>query len=347
MRALIALVVATLRSVPALFRSREEQAIVELALRQQLAIYAHKQRRPRLSPIDRAFWVALSRWWPRWKTVLVVVQPDTVVRWHRRRFRDYWRSISSPGPGRPPISRQTQDLIARMATENGWRARRIQGELAMLGIQISLATISRYLPKPRPDPRAQQSWRTFLRNHRDLICAMDFFVVPTARFRLLYAWFLLNHGRRRVLHLNVTANPSARWVVQQLREALPDSPCHRYLILDNDAVFSDEVTRSIASLGLEPKRTAFRSPWQNGTAERFVGTVRRELLDHVVVLNEHQLRRLLREYAEYYNAERVHSSIGNAPEGRTAEPRPDGPATATALRRVGGLHHRYTWRQAA
>jgi transposase InsO family protein len=193
-----------------------------------------------------------------------------------------------------------------MATENGWRARRIQGELAMLGIQISLATISRYLPKPRPDPRAQQSWRTFLRNHRDLICAMDFFVVPTARFRLLYAWFLLNHGRRRVLHLNVTANPSARWVVQQLREA-----------------------------------------WQNGTAERFVGTVRRELLDHVVVLNEHQLRRLLREYAEYYNAERVHSSIGNAPEGRTAEPRPDGPATATALRRVGGLHHRYTWRQAA
>jgi transposase InsO family protein len=234
-----------------------------------------------------------------------------------------------------------------MATENGWRARRIQGELAMLGIQISLATISRYLPKPRPDPRAQQSWRTFLRNHRDLICAMDFFVVPTARFRLLYAWFLLNHGRRRVLHLNVTANPSARWVVQQLREALPDSPCHRYLILDNDAVFSDEVTRSIASLGLEPKRTAFRSPWQNGTAERFVGTVRRELLDHVVVLNEHQLRRLLREYAEYYNAERVHSSIGNAPEGRPAEPRPDGPATATALRRVGGLHHRYTWRQAA
>ena len=176
---------------------------------------------------------------------------------------------------------------------------------------------------------------------------MDFFVVSTARFRLLYAWFLLDHGRRRVLHLNVTAPPSARWVAQQLREAFPDSPRHRHLILDNDTTFSDEVTRSIAALGLKPKRTAFRSPWQNGTAERFVGTVRRELLDHVVVMDEHHLRRLLREYVEYYNAERVHSSIGDAPEGRAVEPRPDGPATVTALNRVGGLHRRYTWCQAA
>jgi len=347
MRALVALVVATLRSVPALFRSQQEQAIVELALRQQLAIYAHKQRRPRLSPIDRAFWVGLSRWWLRWRAVLAVVQPDTVVRWHRRRFRHYWRSISSPGPGRPTIPRETQDLIVRMAMENGWRARRIEGELAMLGIQISLATISRYLPKTRPDPGAQQRWRTFLRNHRDLICAMDFFVVPTARFRLLYAWFLLDHGRRRVLHLNVTAHPSARWVVQQLRQAFSDSPSHRHLILDNDAIFSGDVTRSIAAFGIDPKRTAFRSPWQNGTAERFVGTVRRELLDHVVVLDEIHLRRLLGEYVEYYNAERVHSSIRDAPEGRAAEPRPDGPSTVSALRRVGGLHHRYVWRQAA
>ena len=347
MRTLVALLVATLRSVPALFRSREEQAIVELALRQQLAIYAHKQPRPRISPIDRAFWVALSRWWPRWKAVLMVVQPETVIRWHREGFRRFWRSISTPGPGRPPISRATQDPIVRMAMENGWRARRIQGELAMLGIQISLATISRYLPKTRPDPAAQQSWRTFLRNHRDLICAMDFFLVPTARFRLLYAWFLLDHGRRRVLHVNVTAHPSALWVVQQLREAFPGVPHHRHLILDNDAIFSDEVTRSIAAFGIDPKRTAFRTPWQNGTAERFVGTVRRELLDHVVVLDEQHLRRLLREYVEYYNRERVHSSLGDAPQGRVSETRPGGLATLTALRRVGGLHHRYTWRQAA
>jgi transposase InsO family protein len=347
MRALVALVVAALRSVSALFRSRQEQVIVELALRQQLAIYAHKHRRPRVSPLDRAFWVALSRWWPRWRTVLVVVQPETVVRWQRRRFRHYWRSISSRGPGRPTISREIQDLIVRMATENGWRARRIQGELAMLGLRISLATISRYLPKSRPDPGRQQSWRTFLRNHRDLLCAMDFFVVPTARFHLLYAWFLLDHGRRRVLHIDVTAHPSALWVIQQLREAFPEAPHHRYLILDNDAIFSDEVARSIAGFGINPKRTALRSPWQNGTAERFVGTVRRELLDHVVVLSEDHLRRLLRQYVEYYNAERVHSSLGNSPEGRAIVQRPDGHARITALRRVGGLHHRYTWCPAA
>jgi transposase InsO family protein len=234
-----------------------------------------------------------------------------------------------------------------MATENGWRARRIQGELAMLGLRISLATISRYLPKTRPDLGAQQSWRTFLGNHRDLICAMGFFVVPTARFRLLYAWFLLDHGRRRVLHVNVTAHPSALWVVQQLREAFPGLPHHRHLILDNDAIFSDDVTRSIAAFGIDPKRTAFRSPWQNGTAERFVGTVRRDLLDHVVVLDEQHLRRLLHEYVEYYNRERVHSSLADAPRGRVSETRPGGPATVTGLRRVGGLHHRYTWRHAA
>jgi len=347
MRALVALLVAALRCVPALFRSRQQQGIVELALRQQLAIYVHKQRRPRLSPLDRAFWVALSLWWPRWRTALVVVQPATVIRWHRRRFSYYWRSISSPGPGRPAISRETRELIVRMAKENRWRARRIQGELAMLGLRISLATISRYLPKTRLDPGAQQSWRTFLRNHRDLIFAMDFFVVPTARFHLLYAWFLLDHGRRRVLHVNVTAHPSARWVVQQLRDAFPDAPHHRYLILDNDAIFSGEVARSIAGFGIDPKRTALRSPWQNGTAERFVGTVRRELLDHVVVLDEQHVRRLIREYVEYYNRERVHSSLADAPQGRVSETRPAGPATVTGLRRVGGLHHRYSWRRAA
>ena len=145
-------------------------------------------------------------------------------------------------------------------------------------------------------------------NHRDLIAGMDFFVVPTVRFQLLYVWFALDHGRRRVLHFNVTAHPTAHWVVQQLRDAFPDTPEHRFLIFDNDAIFSTEVARSIRRFGLHPRRTAFQSPWQNGTAERFVGTVRRELLDHVVVLGEDHLRRLLREYIEYYNTERVHTS---------------------------------------
>ena len=157
-----------------------------------------------------------------------------------------------------------------MATENHWRARKIQAELSKLGIEVSLATISRYLPKPKPDPGSQQRGVTFLRNHRDVIAGMDFFVVPTVRFQLLYVWFAIDHGRRRILHFNVTANPAARWVIQQLRNAFPDESFHRLLIFDNDSIFSEDVAGSIAGFGIQPRRTGFRSPWQNGTAERFV-----------------------------------------------------------------------------
>ena len=233
-----------------------------------------------------------------------------------------------------------------MATENRWGARKIQAELSKLGIRVSLATISRYLPKAGPSPSQHQRWMTFLRNHRHLIAGMDFFVVPTVRFQLLYVWFALDHGRRRVLHFNVTEHPSARWVIQQLREAFPDHPAHRYLILDNDAIFSSSVICAIQSFGLDSKRTAFQSPWQNGTAERFVGSVRRELLDHVVVLSEEHLRRLLREYVDYYNTERVHTSIGDAPDGRGTQAQPSGQAQVVGLPRVGGLHHRYVWSEA-
>ncbi len=234
-----------------------------------------------------------------------------------------------------------------MATENRRRAPKIHGELSKLGIHVSLSTISQYLPKATPDPDSEQRWTTFLRNHRDLIAGMDFFVVPTVRFQLLYVWFVIDHGRRRILHFNVTEHPTACWVIQQLRDAFPNEPAHRFLIFDNDAIFSTQVAGSIQGLGLSPKRTAFQSPWQNGTAERFVGSVRRELLDHVVVLSEDHLRRLLREYVDYYNAERVHTSIGDAPEGRKSESQPAAGARVIALPRVGGLHHRYTWCEAA
>jgi putative transposase len=178
-RGILTLWISILRSNAALFRSRENPAIVELALRQQLAVYARRHPRPRLSPVDRAFWGGLSRLWPRWKSVLVVVQPETVVRWHRRAFRRYWRSISVPGPGRPPISEETKALILRMATENRWRARKIQAELSKLGIRVSVATIARCLPKPSPDPGHHQHWGTFLRNHKDWIAGMDFSAPPS------------------------------------------------------------------------------------------------------------------------------------------------------------------------
>jgi transposase InsO family protein len=347
MQTLVTFTSLLLRSFLALFRSRQEQALVELALRQQLAAYTQKRARPRLSPMDRAFWVALSQLWPRWKDSLVIVRPDTVVRWHYNGFRRYWRSISKSGPGRPPLSTEAQELIARMATENRWRARKIQAELVKLGIRVSLATVSRYLPKTQSDPKQQQRWMTFLRNHKDAIAGMDFFVVPTVRFRLLYVWFAIDHGRRRILHFNVTTNPTARWVIQQLRETFPEEPTHRFLVYDNDAIFSAAVTQAIANFQISPKRTAFRSPWQNGTAERLVGSVRRELLDHVVVLNEEHLRRLLREYVDYYNAERVHTSLRDAPVSRPVEDRPSPAAKVVGLPRVGGLHHRYAWREAS
>ncbi len=201
MRALLNLVNALLRCALAFFRSRNEQAIVELALRQQLATFAQTGSKPKLTSVDRAFWVALFRFWPRWSTrklrflPLVIVKPDTVVRWHRKGFRLYWRAISKRGPGRPPIPEELQMLIRRLARENGWRARKIQAELKKLGFTIGLATVSRYLPKRAPDPDKQQRWMTFLRNHKHGITAMDFFVVPTVEFRLLYVWFIMDHGR--------------------------------------------------------------------------------------------------------------------------------------------------------
>jgi transposase InsO family protein len=347
MRALLNFMTALLRCALAFFRSRNEQAIVELALRQQLATYALGTTRPRLTPLDRAFWVALFRFWPRWRDTLVIVKPDTVIRWHRKGFRLYWRSISRRGPGRPPISEELQALIRRLANENNWRARKIQAELKKLGFTIGLATVSRYLPKRAPDPGKQQRWMTFLRNHKHGITAMDFFVVSTVRFGLLYVWFVIDHGRRRIIHLDVTANPTAPWVIQQLREAFPYDSAPKYLIYDNDCIFSNDVTEAIKSFGTRPKRTAFQSPWQNGVAERWVGSCKREIIDHVIVLNEDHLRQLLREYVNYYNTERVHTRLQDSPEGRPVESRPSADAKVAGLPRVGGLHHRYVWKTAA
>ena len=219
MRAPLNFATLLLRCILAFFRSRQEQAIVELALRQQLATYAQKRSKPRLTPLDRAFWVALFRFWPRWEDALVIVKPDTVVRWHRKGFRLYWRAISKRGPGRRRISEEVRELIRRLASENGWRARKIQAELEKLGVTVSLATVSRYLPKRKSDDGQRQRWMTFLRNHKDVISGMDFFVVPTVRFHLLYVWFVIDHGRRRIVHFNVTANPIAQWVQLHLRSS--------------------------------------------------------------------------------------------------------------------------------
>ena len=292
-----------IHSLRSIFRTRADLTIEILALRQQLTALKEKHPRPKLSWLDRGFWVWLRRIWPKWSDVLIIVKPETVVRWHRRGFRWYWRRISMRGKrrGRRRVSLEIRNLIVRLASENPtWRAPKIHGELLMLGFDVSERTISRYMPRREPDPEKVQRWKTFLRNHRDVVSAMDFFTVPTVTFQILYVWFAISHDRRKILHVNVTYHPTAEWVIQQLRETFAFDFPWRYLIFDRDSSFSSHVVATIKSFGLKPARIMYRSPWQNGVAERWIGSCRREILDHVVVFGENHLRRLVNEYVDYY-----------------------------------------------
>jgi transposase InsO family protein len=323
--------------------------IENLALRQQLATLASR-RRSVIRPADRLFWILLRRLWSGWAQSLAIVQPDTVVRWHHAGFRIYWNWLSRRGvrTGRPPLPYELRALIRRMATENPWGAPRIHGELLRLGFNVSERSVSRYLRSLPRAPRTGQTWKTFLRNHRDSIAAMDFFSVPTVTFRVLQVLLVIRHGRRDVACCAVTAIPTVAWVAQQLREAFPFDSAPRFMIFDRGAIFSSGVSATLRSLQVEPTRTSYRSPWQNGVAERFVATVRRELLDHVIVLNERHLRQLIGSFVTYYNQDRTHLGVGkDSPCGRPVEQRPGAASNVVCLPRVRGLHHRYAWRQAA
>lgn len=235
-----------------------------------------------------------------------------------------------------------------MARENpGWGSPRIHGEIVKLGFRVSERTVLRYLPKRQGTEKQRQAWRTFLENHREVIAAMDFSVVPTWDFRLLFVLVILRHGKRVVAHINVTMNPSAEWVKQQLREAFPFDEIPKYLIFDNDSIFGD-VKGFVESMGIKPKQTAFHCPWQNGAVERFNGTLRRELLNHLIVLDEAHLRRVVKDFLSYYHQDRTHLALGKeTPKGRPEEIPPNPSSAVEGLPRVGGLHHRYVWRDAA
>jgi transposase InsO family protein len=243
--------------------------------------------------------------------------------------------------GRPPLAKDIQRLIQRMARENPtWGAPRIQAELRLLGHEVAEASVAKYMRRPRHRKPPSQTWRTFLTNHAGTLAAMDFFVVPTVTFRLLSVFIVLSHERRRVVHFHVTTTPTAAWVSRQLRQAFPFETAPRYLIRDRDAIYGDEVCRCLTSLGIEEVVTAPRSPWQNPYVERMIGCIRRECLDHVLVLNERHLLRLLSSYLEYFHRSRPHMSLGhNAPEPRAVEPPERGRVVAEPM--VGGLHHRY------
>ena len=292
--------------------------------------------------LDKLFWVAARQIWSDWKQFLIVVLPDTVVQWHRAGFELYWRFISRfrGRVGRKRISKEIRDLIFRMVAENPtWGAPRIHGELLMLGFDVSERTISRWMRKAPRDPELAKRWLAFLRNHREAIAAMDFFTVPTITFGVLYCFFIIGHDRRRILHFNVTQHPTSLWVVQQLREAFPYESAPRFLIFDRDAKYGAEVPAAIRSMKIQCVRTSFESPWQNGVAERWVQSCRRDLLDHVIALNESHLRRLLSDYVRYYHEDRTHLGLGKeTPDGRI---RSVASGRVLSEERLGGLHHRH------
>jgi transposase InsO family protein len=289
--------------------------------------------------------VILRRFWLGWKRALILVQPETVIRWHRAGFKLYWTWLSRHRirVGRKCVGRELLELIFRMVADNPtWGAPRIHGELKMLGFDISERTVLRWMTKAPRRPEPAKRWAAFLSNHRETIAAMDFFTVPTLTFGVLYCFFIIAHNRRRILHCNVTKHPSSAWVVQQLREAFPYDSAPGYLIFDRGTQFNEEVIDTVKSFGIQPKRTSFRSPWQNGVAERWVGNCRRDLLDHVIVLNERHLKRLMNEYVRYYHDDRTHLALAKeTPTGREAVKNPKTGCEVVSMPRLGGLHHRY------
>ena len=325
-----------------LLRARRSLLLENLALRQQLAVLKRRHPKPRIGWLDKLFWVAVRRFWAEWKQSLIVVTPATVVRWHRVGFRLYWRLISRARTqvGRRQTSKEVRELIFRMVAENPtWGAPRIQGELLMLGFDLSERTISRWMKRAPRDPEPAKLWGAFLRNHREAIAAMDFFAAPTITFGVLYCFFVISHDRRRILHFNVTKHPTSSWIIQQLREAFPFESASKFLIFDRDAKYGLEVPVAVRCLKINPVRTSFESPWQNGVAERWVESCRRDLLDHVIAVNERHLKRLLSEYVRYYHDDRTHLGLSKETPGGRVRVAAQGRVVSHA--RLGGLHHRY------
>jgi transposase InsO family protein len=325
-------------------RSRAELQLEVLALRHQLQVMQrNRPRRLRLAKTDRWLWVVLSRFWTGWRTALVIVKPETVIAWHRRGFRLWWAWKSRRRMGRPTVPADVRALIRTMAQANPrWGAPRIHGELLKLGIVVCQATVAKYMGRRRQPP--SQTWRTFLRNHIGQILAADFFVIPTATYRLVFVLVLLAHDRRRIRHVAVTAHPTAAWTAQQLREAFPWNEAPRYLIHDRDHAF-DRLGATAKAMGIEEVLTAPHAPWQNAFVERFIGSARRECFDHVIVFNEAGLQRLMTLYRSYYEPSRTHLSLDkDTPIPRPVTPPGDG--VVVTIEEVGGLHHRYERRAA-
>lgn len=324
----------------AYLKSRADLQAENLMLRQQIVVLRRSAPKGvRVTKIDRLIFVWLYRLWPASIRSVRIVHPKTLVRWHRDGFRLYWRWKSRTRSGRPKVSTELRSLIQQMGKQNPlWGAPRIHGELLKLGFDVSQATVSRYMPRRPRDPN--QRWKSFLANHRYCMASIDFLVVPTATFKLLFVLVVLSHQRRQLVHFSVTANPTAAWTAQQMREAFPWDDAPRYVIHDRHRTYGEVFRSRLQALGIAPIPTTPGSPWQNGHVERLIGSIRRECLDHIIVLNERHLRRLLKAYQVYYNQTRTHLALSkDTPVPRAISP--PGNGTIIAVPEVGGLHHRY------
>ena len=321
-----------------LFKSRCRLEAENLLLRHQLSI-AMRQAPPRrrLRGRDRALLVLTTRLWPSLLDAVQVVQPETVLRWHRAGFRAFWRWKSRKRAGRPRIDRGLRDLIRRMSMENPlWGASRIHGELLMLGFEVAQSTVSKYMVRPSKPP--SQSWKTFLRNHAEAIAAIDMCVVPTLTFERLFAFLVLGHGRRQLLWFEVTRHPTAEWLARQITEAFPWTSAPSYLVRDNDRAYGNVFTSRVRAMGIRDRPISPGSPWQNGCAERLVGTLRRECFNQMLVFDEAHLRRALSAYAAYYNKARTHLALEkDAPMHRAIQRSGD----IASIPILAGLHHQY------
>lgn len=339
---MLAILYSMLLAICDSLRRRAALEVEILALRYQLLVLqrSNGDRQLKLSASDRLLWVWLSRLWGNWRSAPLIVKPKTVIAWHRKGFRLYWRWKSRNRDGRPSITQEIRDLIRRMNLANPrWGAPRIHGEILKLGIQVSQETVAKYMVRHRKPPL--QTWRTFLENHVKNIMAAYFFVVPTILFKVLFIFVMLAHDRRRPVHFAVTAHPTSEGAAQQLLEACPWDSAPRYLLRDRDGTYGTRFRKTAKWMGIHEVRTAPQSPWQNGYVERLIGSIRRECLDHVIVFSEVGLRRVLKEYFEYYEHCRTHLSLDkDAPVSRPVQPPSLG--EVIEIPQVGGLHHLYT-----
>ncbi len=335
-----------LGTVADLARSKPQLVAENLLLRQQLIVLNRSVKRPRCTSAERCLFVLLASKLQRWKEALLIIKPETVLRWHRQGFRLLWKQKSYARSREPKVPAETITLIKEMAANNRlWGAERIRGELLKLNIKVAKRTVQRYMRPARPQRRPAQTWATFLRNHAKDIWACDFLQVTDVFFRPLFAFVITELGSRRIVHVGVTRSPTDEWVAQQVREATPFGTKLKYLIRDNDAKYASHFEAVVTGSGIEVLQTPIKAPRANAICERLLGSVRRECLDHVLIVSEGHLGRVLTEYVRYFNHARPHQGINqHVPERKeTVDPSVGDSTKVIAFPVLGGVHHDYRW----